>query len=367
MTEARRKFPRPVRRIVIKVGSSLIATYKMKPRRARLKSLVAQISGLVRRDIEVVLVSSGAIVLGLGELNLRQRPGDLASLQGLAAIGQAVLMRMYSEFFKKEGVTCAQILLTWDDFSARERFNNARGTLRSLLDRQVVPVINENDTISTDEIKFGDNDKLSAFVASLVNADLLLILSDVEGFYDFTNGERKILEEIKDITREIEGMASGTSTGKKQISKGGMSAKLEAVKMVTHANIPCVIAHGEMEDVLLRVLQGERIGTFFLEKEDRLLARKHWISFGAKPKGRLTVDDGAKEILLRGGRSLLLPGVLRWEGNFHQDDVVVVCDKERQEFARGIISYSVDDLRRTVEKKGQREVVHCDNLVLSKR
>jgi glutamate 5-kinase len=367
MMEAQRKFPRPVKRIVIKVGSSLIATYKMKPRKARLKSLVAQISGLVSQGIEVVLVSSGAIVLGMGELHLRQRPGDLASLQGLAAIGQAVLMRMYHEFFKKEGMTCAQILLTWDDFAARKRFNNARNTLRSLLDRRVIPVINENDTISTDEIKFGDNDKLSAFVASLVHADLLLILSDVEGFYDFSNGERKVLEEIKEITREIEGMASGTSTNKKQISKGGMSAKLDAVKMATHANIPCVIAHGEMENVLLRILQGERIGTLFLEKEDRLLARQHWISFGAKPKGRLTVDDGAKEMLLKGGRSLLLPGILRWEGYFHQDDVVVVCDKDRQEFARGITNYSVDDLHQVVEKKGQREVIHCDDLVLSKR
>ena len=361
-----RKFPKPIKRIVVKVGSSVIATYKMKPRTAHLRSLVEQISALNKKKIEVVLVSSGAIVLGMGELNARYRPGDLASLQALAAIGQTVLMRTYSELFKKTKTKCAQVLLTWDDFNARGRYNNARNTLEAILARGVIPIVNENDTISTDEIKFGDNDKLSSFVASLIHADLLVMLSDVEGLYDFKNGERKIFKEIKEITQEIEKVATGTS--KKHVSKGGMTAKLEAVKIATHAKIPCIIAHGETENVLERILQGERIGTFFLEREEKLLARKHWISFGTKPKGVLSVDDGAKGALLKGGRSLLLPGIIKWEGAFSADDVVVVCDKKNNEIGRGIINYSSMDLDKTKEdKQGKREVIHCDNLVLSKR
>jgi glutamate 5-kinase len=360
-----RKFPRPIKRVVIKVGSSVIATYRMKPEKARLRSLTEQISRAAKNGVEVVLVSSGAIVLGMGELNLRARPSDLASLQALAAIGQTVLMRTYSELFKKSKLKCAQILLTWDDFNDRTRYNNARHTFQALLSQGVVPVINENDTIATDEIKFGDNDKLSSLVSSLINADLLLILSDVEGLYDTSNGDKRVFEEIKEITQEIEGIASGTS--KKNISRGGMTAKLQAIKMATYANIPCVIANGETENVLSRVLSGEKIGTLFVEKEEKGLARKHWISFGAKPKGSITVDDGAKSALVKGGKSLLLPGIVAWDGHFKSDDIVVVYDKEKQEIGRGIINYSVGDLHKIDDKKGKREVIHCDNLVLSER
>jgi len=360
-----RKFPRPVKRIVIKVGSSVLATYAMKPKKARLRSLVEQISALRKKNIEVVLVSSGAIVLGMGEVNVRYRPSDVASLQALAAIGQTVLMRTYASLFKKRGVHCAQVLLTWDDFDSRRRYNNARNTLRAILDRGVVPIINENDTISTDEIKFGDNDKLSAFVASLMHADLLLILSDVEGLYDMKCADKKIFQEIKEITREIEGIASGTKKG--QMSKGGMSAKLEAIKIASHARIPSVIANGETKDVLKRVLKGERIGTFFVEKEEKLLAKKHWISFGAKPKGKIIIDEGAKNALTTRGKSLLLPGVVRWEGHFNADDVVVIYDKEDHEIGRGVVNYSVSDLHKVHERRGQRELIHCDELVLSQR
>jgi len=360
-----RKFPRTVKRVVVKVGSSVIATYRMKPRTARLRSLVEQICALKKRGIDVVLVSSGAIVLGMGELKLKTRPKDVASLQALAAIGQTVLMRTYGALFEKEKKKCAQVLLTWDDFDARARYNNARHTLRAILDRGVVPVVNENDTISTDEIKFGDNDKLSAFVASLVHADLLLILSDVEGLYDLKGEKKKLFREIKEITQEIEGHASGTA--KAHVARGGMSAKLEAIKIATQSKIPCVIANGETKDVLKRVLSGERIGTFFMEKEEKLLARKHWISFGAKPKGVITVDDGAKTALLQKGRSLLLPGVTKWDGHFKQGDVVVVHDKQSKEIARGICGYSASQLSKITDKKGQKELIHRDDLVLSQR
>ncbi len=371
-----RKLPRKVKRIVVKVGSSVIATDQMKPRMAHLRSLVGQVSAIRRRDIDVILVSSGAIVLGMGELNRKRRSSDLASLQALAAIGQTVLMRKYNELFKKNKQKCAQLLLTWDDFDNRLRHNNARNTLRTMLEWGVIPVINENDTISTDEIKFGDNDKLSALVASLVQADLLVLLSDVEGFYDLKGGEKKLFEEIKEITREIEGFASGSSShsvgavnkaAKKHMSKGGMAAKLDAIKVATKAKIPCIIANGETEDVLLRILKGERLGTFFMEKGEKVLARKHWISFGAKPKGVIVVDDGARQVLLKGGKSLLLPGVVSWEGHFKKNDVVVVRDEECHEIARGITSYSTTMLQAIEEKKGQRELIHCDNLVLCER
>lgn len=360
-----RRFPRTIKRIVVKVGSSVVATYKKKPRESHLRSLVEQIVDLTHKNTEVILVSSGAIVLGMNELNKSQRPGDLASLQACAAIGQTALMRMYTDLFKQHKTKCAQLLLTWDDFDNRIRFNNARHTLRAILDRNVIPIINENDTISTEEIKFGDNDKLSALVSSLMHSDLLVILSDVEGLYDLKKGQKKIFQEIKEITEEIESIASGTS--KRHVSQGGMTAKLEAVKIATHANVPCVIAHGETENVLLRILNKERIGTFFVEKEEKLLARKHWISFGAKPKGRIIIDNGAKEALLKGGRSLLLPGILSWEGHFKGDDVVIVSDKSHQEIARGITNYSVSDLYKTIDKKGKQEVIHCDYLVLCKR
>lgn len=360
-----RKFPRPVKRIVIKVGSSVIATYAMKPRMAHLASLAAQIAAVQRSGIEVVLVSSGAIVLGMGELGQRKRPTDLASLQALAAIGQAALMNKYTHLFKENKARCAQVLLTWEDFNNRERYNNARNTFQAILQRHVVPVVNENDTIATDEIKFGDNDKLSALVACLVQADLLLILSDVEGLFNFKDGKKELFQEIREITGDIESVAGGTD--KKHMSRGGMTAKLQAIKMATQANIPCVIANGESENVLLRVLKGERIGTLFVEKEGKNLARRHWISFGARPKGVLTVDDGAREALCKGGRSLLLPGIVSWKGNFSVDDVVLVSDKNGREIARGLVNYSTVDLAKIEEKKGKLEVIHCDNLVLCQR
>ncbi len=360
-----RKFPRTIKRLVIKVGSSVIADFQLKPQEARLRSLARQISEISKQKIEVVLVSSGAIVLGMGELGEKVRPNDLASLQARAAIGQATLMRTYSDLFRENKTKCAQVLLTWDDFANRERYLNARHTFLAILKEGVIPVVNENDTISTEEIKFGDNDKLSALVAGLIHADLLIVLSDVEGLYDLKSSDKKIFDEIKEVTDEIKGIASGSF--KKNISRGGMAAKLEAIKIATHANVPCVIASGDAQDVLLRVLDGERIGTFFVEKEDKVISRKHWISFGAKPKGKIVVDHGAREALLKGGRSLLLPGVVGWDGHFKAEDVVVVIDQNDQEIARGIINYSVSDLHRIEDKKGKQEVIHYDNLVLCER
>lgn len=360
-----RKFPRPIKRLVIKLGSSQIADHRLQARTSNLNSLCDQIASIQSKGIDVILVSSGAIVLGMGELGERERPKELAALQARAAIGQNALMRLFTDLLKKNKKTCAQILLTWDDFDDRARYVNARNTLNAILEQGVIPVINENDTISTQEIKFGDNDQLSALVAGLVHADLLVILSDVEGLYDPNDKDKKVFQEIKEITREIEGIAGGSKN--KNISKGGMITKLQAVKIATHANIPCVIANGQAEGVLVRILNKENVGTLFVEKEDKLLARQHWIAFGAKPKGSITVDPGAKQALLKGGRSLLLPGVVGFDGHFKVDDVVVICDEEGLEFARGIVNYSSNDMRAIEDKKGKQEVVHCDHLVFTQK
>ncbi|MDD3374856.1 MAG: glutamate 5-kinase [Candidatus Omnitrophica bacterium] len=360
-----RKFKKKIKRVVIKIGSGIIANFYMKPQSSGLRFIVKEIAALRKKGIDVVLVSSGSIVLGLGEICAHVRPSDVSSLQALAAIGQNVLMRTYTDLFKKNKLRCAQILLTWDDFDVRLRYNNARSTINKILDYGLVPIINENDTISTDEIKFGDNDKLSALVASLIESDLLLILSDVDGLYDLRDKEKKIFREIKEVTKEIEALALGTA--KKNVSKGGMLTKIEAVKIATQAKIPCVIANGNTKNVVRDVLSGKCIGTFFVEKEEKLLAKRHWISFGVKPKGKIIVDQGAKEALLKGGKSLLLPGVVGWEGYFKKEDVVAIVDQANSEIARGIINYSVNDLHKINNKKGEMEVVHCNEMVLCQR
>ena len=261
-----RTFQRPIKRIVVKLGSSQIADSRMRPKTAQLSSLCKQISQLRKQGIEVVLVSSGAIALGMGELGETKRPTQLAFLQARAAIGQAALMCLYSELFRKVSLKSAQVLLTWDDFDNRARFLNARYTLEAILKKGAVPVINENDTISTEEIKFGDNDKLSALVASLLHADLLVILSDVEGLYD---SNKKVYEEIREITAEIEGIAGGTKNA--QMARGGMKAKIDAIKIATRARISCVITAGDIRDVLVQLVAGVPVGTYFIEKNEKLL------------------------------------------------------------------------------------------------
>lgn len=261
-----RTFQKPIKRIVVKLGSSQIVDAQLRPKTAQLAGLARQIAQLNKKGIEVVLVSSGAIALGMGQLGEKKRSTELAVLQARAAIGQAALMKLYSELLRKVGLKCGQVLLTWDDFDNRARFSNARHTLEAILKAKVVPVINENDTTSTEEIKFGDNDKLSALVASLLHADLLVILSDVEGLYD---ANKKVFEEVREITAEIEGVAGGTKNV--NVARGGMKAKIDAVKIATHAQTACVITAGSTKDVLLRLVKGERIGTYFIEKKDQLL------------------------------------------------------------------------------------------------
>jgi glutamate 5-kinase len=261
-----RIFQRPIKRVVVKLGSSQIVDSQMKPKTVELISLALQIKELRSKGIEIVLVSSGAIALGMGELGESKRLTDLPFLQARAAIGQASLMRLYSDLLAHAGLKCAQVLLTWDDFDNRTRFINARSTLEAILKKSVVPIINENDTTSTEEIKFGDNDKLSALVASLLHADLLVILSDVEGLYD---ANKKVYEEVKEITSEIVAVSGGTANI--NVARGGMKAKIEAVKIATRARISCIITAGHLKDVLTQVVNGAKIGTYFIGKNEKIL------------------------------------------------------------------------------------------------
>ena len=251
---------RTIKCIVVKIGSGVIEAHKRSPDGSDLSSLVREMSHLHNNGIEIIIVSSGAIVLGMNELKLETRPSDLASLQACAAIGQNVLMRTYSHLFEKhDGIKCAQILLTWGDLHDSARLKNAHHTLKAILKNKVIPIINENDTIATEEIKFGDNDKLSAMVAELSHANRLTILSSgVEGFY---NDKKEVIPEIKKITEQIQGFA--TDTTNKNVSKGGMITKLEAVKIATSSNIPCVIAGSGTANVLTHVVQGLPVGTYF--------------------------------------------------------------------------------------------------------
>jgi len=253
-----RTFQKPIKRIVVKLGSSQIVDEKFEARRERLNSLAKQISHLHKKGVEVVLVSSGAIALGMGELGETRRPTDLGALQARAAIGQAVLMRNYIESFKKVGLKCAQVLLTWDDFGKDTRSLNVRHTLDALLQKGIIPVINENDTTSTEEIKFGDNDKLSALVAKLLHANLLVILSNVDGLLDIN---KKLYEEVKEITPEIISVSKGTTNI--QLARGGMKTKIDAVQIARGAHIPCIIAGGNVQNVLINTVSGAVIGTYF--------------------------------------------------------------------------------------------------------
>jgi len=344
------------RRITVKVGASVIASENKLDFKI-LNFIVSQISSLMKEEREVILVTSGAIACGMSILGLKKRPTSLSDLQAAAAVGQNQLMKIYSELFKKEDIIVSQILLTWEDFDNRLRYLNAKETIFTLFRYKVIPIINENDTVSTDEIRFGDNDKLSALVANLTESDLLVILSDIDGLYDLK--EKRYIDLVEEITPVIQSL---TYRVKKDVSVGGMSTKIEAAKIATDSGIPCIITNGKKELYLLRAIK-ERKGTLFLPKKKRLLAKKRWIAFGSKSKGKIFVDDGAKEALLK-GKSLLSVGVTDVSGKFERNDVVSILDSGFRDFGRGRVRFSSDKVRRIKGKKYPQEVIHRDNLVI---
>lgn len=347
-------------RLVVKLGTGVLTDAHKQPDPAQLRQLVAQVAALRQAGKEVVLVSSGAVGAGMGALGYETRPADLAVKQACAAVGQSRLMAVYDQLFAAHGLVVAQVLLTHADLEDHERHLNARNTLITLLQHGVVPIINENDAVSFTEIKFGDNDRLSALVAALLPADLLVILTSVDGIIkNFGRPAAQLLPVVEKITPAIEALAGGTTSA---TAVGGMKSKIEAAKIAVRSGIPLVIASGRKPDALARIVAGQDEGTLFVARPGRLKGRKRWIAFFHHPQGALFVDDGARRALREGGKSLLPPGVTRCEGEFAAGEVVRICDENGTEFARGIARF--DSALLGNSKRPREELVHCDDLVV---
>lgn len=351
---------RDVTRIVVKVGTGVLTDSRKQPDPAQMEQLVAQVAEQRRAGKEILLVSSGAVGAGMGALGYAKRPNELAELQACAAVGQSRLMAIYEKLFGAFGLSVAQILLTHDDLEHHERHLNARNTLVTLLNHGVVPIINENDVISFTELKFGDNDKLSALVASLLPADLLIILTTVDGVIEnFGKANPRTIPTIERIDTALEGLAGGTDSA---TAVGGMASKIQAAKIAVRSGIPLVIASGRKKHAISRVVNGDEEGSLFVPHPTRLQGRKRWIAFFHHPKGALFVDAGAKKALRESGKSLLPPGIARCEGDFQADEVVRICDLDGTEFARGIAAFNSGEIK--ARKLHRVEVVHRDNLVI---
>ncbi len=364
-----------VKRILIKVGSAVL-TGKDGLDLKVIAHLVSQMCDLTRRGFSIVLVSSGAIASGKHRLGISGTLKSIPEKQAAAAIGQGRLMRVYSKAFEKNNLYVAQILLTLSDLTERQRYLNIRNTLSTLMDWHVTPIINENDTVAVDEIKFGDNDNLAAMIANLVGADLFVNLTSTDGLYDCnpqTSKKAKRIGLVCEITEAIEAMATQETSS---VGTGGMKSKVLAAQKVTSIGIPCIIAPGKNKGVLADIMAGKDVGTLFLPKASRLASRKYWIANTLKPRGRLTIDDGAKRALLEKGKSLLPSGVTAVEGDFITGDPVACVDAGGAVLAKGLVNFDADDVRRIMGLKtsqiqtvlGHRhydEVIHRDNLVLT--
>ena len=356
-------------RIVVKVGSSVLTSHtdsSQAAMKANLRRIVNHVAALTSQGKEVVLVSSGAIAHGLISMGKKQRPSILAELQAAAAIGQALLMQAYTQAFEEKKLKCAQILLTRDDFHERKRYLNACNTIVSLLALGYIPIVNENDTVSVDEIKFGDNDMLSALVAMLIEADGLAILSDIEGLCSTYDKKKKsysnLIKKVKSITPDIEVIASDTNSA---VCVGGMESKIEAIKIATKVGIPVVLANGYSDALRIDFDNPEESdGTFFEAGAAPIASKKHWIAFGARCKGAVIIDDGAKKAIIDKNASLLTQGIVMVEGQFLAKDVVAITDVNHAVVARGISAYSSQQLHNTKGKKAEREAVHRNDLVL---
>lgn len=356
----RTKLLQNISRIVVKLGTGVLTNSQKQPDPAQMEQLVAQVAELRTQKKDVVIVSSGAVGAGMGALGFNKRPAEISELQACAAVGQSRLMATYEKLFAKFNLTVAQVLLTHEDLQHHERHLNARNTLIALLNRDVVPIINENDAVSLAELKFGDNDRLSALVASLLPADLLVILTTVDGVIEnFGKAGARTLSVIEKIDATIEGMAGGTDSA---TAVGGMTTKIQAAQIAVRSGIPLVIASGKRKNVLARIVAGQDEGTLFVPRPGKMRGRKRWIAFFHRPKGALVVDDGARKALRESGRSLLPPGIARCEGRFDSGDVVRICDLNGTEFARGIARFTSAEIN--AGKLSRVEVVHRDDLVI---
>ncbi len=370
----RREIIETARTLVIKIGTNALSRPDDTLDLERIAILAEQIHRVKASGRQVVVVSSGAIGAGIGLLKLAKRPSDLPHLQAAAATGQAHLIRVYDDCLRKHGYHAAQLLLTANDFKSRARYLNVRNTLYTLFEYGVVPIVNENDTVSVDEIKFGDNDQLAAMVTNLVNDPLLIILSVVDGLYDGdpADSASKVIPLIDEWDDSLRDLAAPTRSTR---GVGGMQSKLEAVRMATAVGENVIIANGTRPGIIDDILAGQEVGTLFLARGASLPAWKRWIGYTVRPKGKFVLDDGARRAIEASGRSLLAIGIVSVEGDFEKGEVVSLGDKGGAEFARGLTNYSAREAKLIAGKKPDgivaalgsmqyEEVIHRDNLVV---
>ncbi len=355
---------RKSRRVIIKIGSKSLSGDAWSRLAAEVALLRSGREGSTKASPRgVIIVSSGAIALGIAKLGLKSRPKDMAWLQAAAAAGQSVLMQRYEDAFGEQGMSVAQVLLTHADLADRTRTNNARSALSALLEAGAVPIINENDAVAVEEIKFGDNDQLASMVTPLCDADLLLLLSDVEGLLD---GSGRRVPFVRSVAREARHLAGASTSG---VGTGGMASKVEAARRATLAGANVVIAAAREPGIIGRVLGGEDVGTLFAAVPQRLSARKHWIAYTLRPRGAVVVDRGAADAICARNRSILPVGVLGVRGTFQPGDAVAIVDPEGRDIARGLVRFSASDAARIAGKKrdetgGEEVIVHRDDLVV---
>jgi len=364
------------RLLVVKVGTRVLTGPDGLLDAARIEALGRQFDELLNSGRQVVLVSSGAVGAGMGRMGLRARPQELAHLQAVAAIGQSCLIEAYERVLRAKNRHAAQLLLVADDLQDRTRYLNIRNTLRALLDYGAIPIINENDTVSVEELRtsFGDNDRLAALVATVLGAPLLVLLSDVDGLFDRhpSDPQARRLDVVPRVDSAIESLARDKAGG---LSKGGMASKIKAARIVTEAGGHCIIACGRHDHVLTEIMAAESVGTLFMGRESTMPAWKRWLGWSADARGSLHVDAGARAAIIGQGRSLLAAGVTGLEGSFTVGDVVSLIATDGREFARGLANYPSDDLRRIAGLKTEQivgvlgyapydEVIHRDNLAV---
>jgi len=369
----RKEILHSVKRVVVKVGSSILCDDKGNFSKACVIRICKELLFLLKEKKECILVSSGAIACGMDMIRVKKRPQELPLLQACAAIGQGKLMKVYEDFFVKKKYHTAQILLTQDILHDRQRYLNTRNTFNALLDLGILPIVNENDTVVTDEIRFGDNDRLSAIVSQIVGADLLINLSNVSGVLD---QEQKVVSEVQTL-KELENLKRMVFVSKAEKTVGGMKSKLDAARILMSSGIPMMIGDGKDFNILRRIFNSENVGTLFVPFKRRTSFTRTWLIYSASPKGKVFLDRGAFEAVWSRGKSLLPGGIINLEGHFKAGDAVRVLNEKGEEFARGLTNYSREELEKIQGKRSSEieqllghkfydEVIHRDNLVLLK-